>query len=132
MSNAPRLARPVPTSVPAFSGPVSLTAPTIEHRPVSPIRRSGSPLRRKQILELEKLPVKKQKNVSFEDQTRKLAHDSAALHQVTAKVEKIALAIESQNNDTQKVQQEILEELRQLRRAVDGLQKDVLALLEKN
>lgn len=134
MSNSsPRLASAgrAATASSTFLGSARLIAPTIEHRPVSPIRRSGSPLRRKQILELERLPLKKQKNVTFDDQTVKLAHDSAALHQVTAKVEKIALTIESQNNHTLLVQQEILKELKLLRLAVDTLQKDVLALLEK-
>lgn len=111
--------------------PTRLPAPDQEVRPPSPIRRSGSPYRRKQIQQLEKLPEKRQKTVTFSDSERKagLAQETATLHGMTRQVEALASSLETQATTTQAVQQEILHELRLLKTAVAHLQADVLTLL---
>lgn len=112
--------------------PTRLLAPDPEVRPPSPIRRSGSPLRRKQIHELESLPEKRQKLTRFSSDSQK-KDDMAAIDQMADAIDKISntfAATATSLRDSKVFQQTILDEVRELKLSVAQLQKDVLLLVE--
>lgn len=112
--------------------PTRLPAPDVEARPPSPVRRSGSPLRRKQIHDLEKLPEKRQKTTRFSSDSESQA-EPAVLDHMAQSIDRIANAFTATATalrDSKVFQQSVLEELRELKTAVAQLQKDVLTLVE--
>lgn len=112
--------------------PTRLLAPDLEVRPPSPVRRSGSPLRRKQIHELESLPEKRQKLTRFSSDSQK-KDDLAAVDQIANAIDRISntfAATATVLRDSKGFQQTILDEVRELKTAVAQLQRDVLSLVE--
>lgn len=118
--------------------PARLTsAPDLDVRPPLPIRRSGSPLRRKQIHDLENLPEKRQRIAHFASEVPAAtsARDTSTLEQMAESIERIAntfTATATSMRDSKVFQQDIMEEISLLKVAVAQLQKDVLTLLERS
>lgn len=105
-----------------------LSAPVTDVRPSSPIQRSGSPLRRKQIANLEMLPKKKTR---FDGSPLK---DVSALSQIAESVERISntfTATAVAMRDAKVFQKEMMDEILELRREVRQLQTDMTKLLER-
>lgn len=117
-----------------------------ESKPISPIRRSGSPLRRRQIATLEqsgKKPklqpeIEEKEPIGSIDQDKPSGNSEDVLQKMASAIDKIATAFTttaSQMRDTRLTQKNIMDEMLALRLAVDSLQSDMNSiknLLEKS
>jgi len=111
-----------------------LPAPEVEVRPPSPVRRSGSPLRRKQIHDLENVPEKRQKTTRFTSDAQSVVEPSNLDH-MTESIDRIAntFALTATTlRDSKVFQQTILDEIKELKTAMAQLQKDVLELVQQS
>lgn len=107
-------------------------------RPLSPIRRSGSPLRRKQIQDLEKTEKQEAVPAGKKQKTEKAVRfpdaPQADLQQMAGALEKISSAFAetaASVADAGVLQKQTLNDLAELKQMVLALQKDVAYLVKR-